>query len=84
MHCVGSKVPDAREAPYKQEPDVALEELGAEGQGAVPEYATKPNPSSSFVDQCKPRSNHSILRYDLYICIIHDVYDDCAFKWSRS
>jgi hypothetical protein len=70
MHCVGSKVPDAREAPYEQEPDVALEELGAEGQGAVPEDATKPDPSSSFNDQRKPRNNRSILRYDLYICII--------------
>jgi hypothetical protein len=39
-------------------------------QGAVPEDATKPDPSSSFNDQRKPRNNRSILRYDLYICII--------------
>jgi hypothetical protein len=72
------------EAPNKQEPDIALEELGAEGQGAIPEEATKPDPTSSFVDEGKPQSIFIYFRYDLYICIIHDVYDDCGFKRSRS
>jgi hypothetical protein len=51
---------EASEVPFEQEPDVAAEDHGVEGQEeAVPEDLTNTS-STSFPDQGKPRCINSI------------------------